>query len=175
MLVNEKQLHIDQSNADINLADKRTARLISRLARNQVKKQSTPELVELDREEIPTSCVARVVIDLNQSPLRSPSPLQAAKTESENESENKDFKHVVCHDCLEYKSQVQSLQDDVFELHKKILELRRQKRLLNDNYELEIADLNKKLKNNEPEQKFNASSINIMFGSEGQSSKNKVH
>lgn len=144
------------------------------MARNQVKKQCTPELVELDREEIPTFSVARALIDINQPPLRSPSPLEAARAESEIDSEDKKFKHVVCYHCLEYKSQVQSLKDDISELHKQILKLRRQNRLMSDNYELKIADLNKKLKNNEPEQKFNASSINIVFNSEGQSSKSKV-
>ena len=144
--------------------------MISRLARNQVKKQSTPELVELDKEEIPT----RVSIDLNQPPLRSPSPIEEIKTKSEFEPEDKEFKNVVCHDCVEYKIQIQSLKDDIVELHKLILELRRQKRLISDNYELEIADLNKKLKITVPEHKFNASSINIMFNSEGQSSKSKM-
>ena len=174
---NKKQFDLDlhdQSNIEISFADKRNARLISRLARNQARKKNTPELVDLDKEEIPTSSVARVVIDLNQSPLRSPSPLEAARAESENESEDKDYKHVVCHDCLEYKSQVQSLKDDISELHKEILKLRRQKRLMTENYELEVVELNKKIKNNEPEQRFNTSSINnIIINSEGKSSKNK--
>jgi len=153
---------------------KRTARLISRLARNQVKKQSTPELVELDKEEIPTFSAARALIDLNQPPLRSPSPIETIRTKSEFEPEDEGFKNVACLHCSEYKSQIQSLKDDISELHKQILKLKRQKRLMSDNYELEISDLNKKFKNTVSERKINASSINTMFNSEGQSSKNKL-
>jgi len=153
---------------------KRTARLISRLARNQVKKQSTPELVELDKEEIPTFSAARALIDLNQPPLRSPSPIEAIMTKFEFEPEDKECKNVVCHHCSEYKSQIQSLKDDISELHKQILKLKRQKRLMSDNYELEISDLNKKFKNTVSEHKINTSSINIVFNSEGQSSKSAL-
>ena len=71
------------------------------------------------------------------------------------------------------KSQILNLKDDISELHKEILKLRRQKRLMTESYELEIADLNKKIKNNEPEQRFNSSGINIIINSEGQSSKSK--
>ena len=85
---------------------KRTARLISRLARNQVKKQSTPELVELDKEEIPTFSAARALIDLNQPPLRSTSPIEAIMIKSEIEHEDTECKNVVCHHCSEYKSQI---------------------------------------------------------------------
>jgi len=155
-------------------ASKRTARLISRLARNQIKKQFTPELVELDKEEIPTVSAARALIDLNQPPLRSPSPVEEIMTKSEFEPKDKECKNVVCHHCSGYKSQIQSLRDDISELHKQIVKLKRQKRLLSDNYELEISDLNKKFKNTVSEHKINTSSINIVLNSEGQSSKSEL-
>ena len=44
---------------------------------------------------------------------------------------------------------------------------------MTENYELEIAKLNKKIKNNETEQRFNTSGINIIINSEGQSSRSK--
>jgi len=156
------------------IASKRTARLISRLTRNQVNKQSTPELVELDKDEIPTVSAARALIDLNQPPLRSPSPIEAVMTKSELEPEDKECNNVVCHHCLECKSQIQSLKEDISELHKQIFKLKRQKRLICDNYELEISDLNKKFKNTVSEHKINTSSINLMFNSEGQSSKSPL-
>ena len=49
------------------------------------------------------------------------------------------------------------------ELYKEILKLRRQKRLITENYELEIAELNKKIKYNEPEQRYNSSGIDIIL------------
>jgi len=153
---------------------KRTARLISRLTRNQVKKQLTPELVELDKEEVPTVSAARVLIDLNQPALRSPSPCETIMTKSELEPESKECKNVLCHHCSGYKSQIQSLRDDISELHKQIVKLKRQKRLMSDNHELEISDLNKKFKNIVSEHKINTSSINIVFNSEGQASKSEL-
>ena len=44
---------------------------------------------------------------------------------------------------------------------------------MTENYELEIAELNKKVKNSETEQRFTTSGINIIINSEGQSSKSK--
>ena len=40
---------------------------------------------------------------------------------------------------------------------------------MTENYELEITDLNKKLKRNELDHKYNSSSISIIINSEGQS------
>ena len=74
----------------------------------------------------------------------------------------------MCHDCLEFKSQIQSLKDNISELHKEILKLKGQKILMTKNYELEIAELNKKIKNSEIEQRFNTSGINIIMNLEGQ-------
>ena len=55
------------------------------------------------------------------------------------------------------------------ELYKEILKLRRQKRLITESYELEIAELNKKIKNNEPEQRYNSLGISIIINFGGQS------
>ena len=74
---------------------------------------------------------------------------------------------------MESRSQIQSLKDDISELHKEILKLKRQKRLLTENYELEISELNRRLKSNETEQRFTTSGINIIINSEGQSSRCK--
>lgn len=86
---------------------------------------------------------------------------------------DRNVKSSVCCHCLESRSQVQSLKDDISELHKEILKLKRQKRLMTENYELEIAELNRKLKSNEMEQRFTTSGINIIINSEGQSSRCK--
>ena len=40
---------------------------------------------------------------------------------------------------------------------------------MTESYELEIVEPNKKIKNNEPEQRYNSSCINIIINSEGQS------
>ena len=40
---------------------------------------------------------------------------------------------------------------------------------MTENYELEIVDLNKKLKKNESDHKYKSSSISIIINSEGQS------
>ena len=53
------------------------------------------------------------------------------------------------------------------------MKLKRQKRLLTENYELEISELNRRLKSNETEQRFTTSGINIIINSEGQSSRCK--
>ena len=91
--------------------------------------------------------------------------LKKVRPEIDDESDN-DCEDVVCKDCLDYKAQVQNLKDDVAELHKEILKLRRQKRLITKSYELEIAELNKKIKNNELEQRYNSLGINIIINSE---------
>ena len=44
---------------------------------------------------------------------------------------------------------------------------------MTENYELEIAELNRKVKSNETEQRFTTSGINIIINSEGQSSRCK--
>ena len=85
------------------------------------------------------------------------------------ESDDEECKTVECQNCLDYKVQVQSLKDDISELNKEILKLRRQKRLIIESYELEISDPNKKIKNTQPESKFNGSPINIIIHLEGQS------
>ena len=41
---------------------------------------------------------------------------------------------------------------------------------MTENYELEITELNRRLKSNETEQRFTTSGINIIINSEGQSS-----
>ena len=93
---------------------------------------------------------------------------EKAKSEIDDELDN-DCEDVVCKDCLDYKAQVQNLKDNVAELYKEILKLRMQKRLITKSYELEIAELNKRIKNNEPKQRYNSSSINIIINYEGQS------
>jgi len=117
------------------------------------------------------------MLDLkNQPPSSSPVPSEEAVLDNSHipKSDNGECKTVGCQSCLDYKVQVQSLKADVSELHREIMKLRRQKRLITDNYELEIAELNKKLKKNEPDHRYNNSSISIIINSEGQStSKNK--
>ena len=105
-----------------------------------------------------------------QSPPRFPVPSEKVVPENNSESKSDDdCKNVECKSCFDYEIQVQSLKDDVSELHREILKLRRQKRLITENYELEIAELNKKLKKNEPDHRYNSSSISIIINSEGQS------
>ena len=109
------------------------------------------------------------MLDLKDRPPTSFSvPFWKVRSEINDESDN-DCEDVVCKDCLDYKAQVQNLKDDVAELYKEILKLRRQKRLITESYELEIAELNKKIKNNEPEQRYNNSGINIIINYEGKS------
>jgi len=128
----------------------------------------------LDKEEVPTSSVARDVIDLNQPPPGFPLSEKAIPNHYQNSESNDGHKDIKCKSCYSYEIQIQSFKDDVSELHKEILKLRRKKRLMTKNYELEVAELNKKIKNNEPKQRFNTSSINnIIINSEGQSSKSK--
>ena len=52
--------------------------------------------------------------------------LEKFRPEIDDESDN-DYEYVVCKDCLDYKAQVQNFKDDVTELYKEILKLRRQK------------------------------------------------
>ena len=156
----------------VNFANKRNARVSSRITRNQSKKKTSPEYVDLDEVNTPTSFAAQVMLDLkNQPPTSSPVPSEEVVPDSSHipESDNGECKTVECQSCLDYKEQVQNLKDDISELHKEILKLRRQKRLITENYELEIAELNKKLKKNEPDHRYNSSSISIIINSEGQS------
>jgi len=158
---------------DVNFTSKRQARLVSRLTRNQVKKNIQAEFVELDSENSPSSSAAQAILDLkNQVKQESISPPETIKVEN-SESHDGNAKSTVCYHCLESRSQVQSLKDDISELHKEILKLKRQKRLMTENYELEIAELNRRLKSNETEQRFTTSGINIIINSEGQSSRCK--
>ena len=163
-----------QSKIDISFANKKHDTLSSRMTRNQARIQNESDFVDLDQADDPTSFAAHAMLDLkDRSHPTSPAPSERVRTEIDDEIEIEDCEHVVCQDCLDYKSQILNLKDDISELHKEILKLRRQKRLINESYELEIVELNKKIKNNEPEQRFNSSGINIIINSEGQSSKSK--
>ena len=156
----------------VNFANKRNARLTSRMTRNQRKKKTSPEYVDLDKVYAPTSSTAQDMFDLkDQPPTSSPVSSEEAVPDRNHipEFDDGECKTVECQSCLDYKVQVQSLKADVSELHREILKLRRQKRLITDNYELEIAELNKKLKKNEPDHRYNNSSISIIINSEGQS------
>jgi len=156
---------------DVNFTSKRQARLASRLTRNQVKKTDQTEFVELDSDNSPSSSAAQIILDLkNQVKHNSP---ETVKARNVSESHDKTAKSPICDSCLESNSHIQSLKDDISELHKEILKLKRQKRLLTENYELEISELNRRLKSNETEQRFTASGINIIINSEGQSSRCK--
>jgi len=159
---------------DVNFTSKRQARLASRLTRNQAKKNIQAEFVELDSEDCPSSSAAQAMLDLkNQAKQKSISPPETVKVENVSGSQDRNAKSSVCYHCFESRSQIQSLKDDISELHKEILKLKRQKRLMTENYELEIAELNRKIKSNETEQRFTTSGINIIINSEGQSSKSK--
>lgn len=108
------------------------------------------------------------MLDLkNQAKQKSTSPSETVGAEIVSETGNRNAEHSVCHNCFESKSKIQSLKDDISELHKEILKLKRQKRLMSKNYELEIAELNKKIKINETEQRFYSPGISIVINSEG--------
>lgn len=111
------------------------------------------------------------MLDLrDRPPPSSPFSSKKAMPDHDHKSESNDgFENVKCKSCCDYEIQIQSLKDDVSELHKEIIKLRRQKRLMTENYELEIGDLNKKLKKNELDHKYNSSSISIIINLEGQS------
>ena len=49
------------------------------------------------------------------------------------------------------------------ELYKEFLKQRRHKRLMTESYELEIVEPNTKIKNNELEQRYNSSGIDIIL------------
>ena len=66
-------------------------------------------------------------MDLKDQPLASsPTPFEKVRPEIDDESDN-DCEDLVCKDCLDYKAEVQNFKDDVAELYKEILKLRRQK------------------------------------------------
>ena len=130
--------------------------------------------MELDSEDCPSTSAVQAILDLkNQAKHKSTSSPETVKVENVSESHDRSAKSPACYYCLESRSQVQSLKDDISELHKEILKLKRQKRLLTENYELEISELNRRLKSNETEQRFTTSGINIIINSEGQSSRCK--
>jgi len=159
---------------DINFTNKRQARLASRLTRNQAKENIHAEFVEVDSRDSPSSSAAQAMLNLkNQTKQKSTSPPATNKIEDVSESQDRNAKYSVCHHCFESSSQIQSLKDDISELHTEILKLKRQKRLMTENYELEISELNRKIKSNETEQRFTTSGINIIINSEGQSSRSK--
>ena len=123
----------------------------------------------MDQVNDPTSFTAQAMVDLNdRPPASSLAPFEKVRPKIDDESDN-DCEDVVCKDCFGCKAQVQNLKDNVAELYKEILKIRRQKRLITESYELEIAELNKRIKNNEPKQRYNSSGINIIINSEGQS------
>ena len=161
---------VNRAKINISFVNKRNDRLSSRLTSNQSRKQNEPEFVDLDQVNDPTSSAAQAMLDLkDRPPASSLAPFEKVRPEIDDESDN-DCEDVVCKDCLYYKAQVHNLKDDVAELYKEILKLRRQKRLITESYELEIAELNKRIKNNEPKQRYNSSGINIIINSVGKSS-----
>ena len=60
------------------------------------------------------------------------------------------------------------------ELYKEFLKQRRQKILMTESYELEIVEPNTKIKNNELEQRYNSSGIDIIINSKGQSASKSI-
>ena len=111
----------------VNFSNKQKARVTLRMTRNRSKKKSSPEYVDLDEVNTPTSFATRVMLDLKDQPPPS-FPIPSEKAMPENNSESKsddDCKNVECKSCFDYEIQVQSLKDDVSELHREILKLRR--------------------------------------------------
>lgn len=159
--------------ADVNFTNKRQARLASRLTRNQAKGNIHAKFVELDSNDCPSSSAVQAMLDLkNQAKQKTTSFPETIKEENVSESPDRNVKSFACSHCSESASQIQSLKDDISELHKEILKLKRQKRLMTENYELEIAELNRKIKSSETEHRFTTSGINIIINFEG-SSRNK--
>ena len=79
----------------------------------------------MDQVNDPTSSTTQAMLDLKDQPLASsPAPFEKVRLEIDDESDN-DCEYVVCKDCLDYKAQVQNLKDNVAELYKEILKLRR--------------------------------------------------
>lgn len=166
----------------VNFANKRNVRLSFRMARNQKKVEDKPDCIDLEEdsidnmEETPaTSSIAHVILDLQvcQPTVESTSeeeevPRDNYASEPENDSEE-DNKASECQNCLNYASEVQNLKSDIAELHKEIHKLKRQKRLLTENYELEIVEFNKKSKNTDSGYKLVGSGINIIIHFEGKS------
>ena len=111
---------------DVNFTGKRQARLASRLTRNQAKKNIQAEFVELEPEDCPSSSAVQAILDLkNQAKQKSTSSPETVKVENVSESHDRNAKSPACYYCLESRSQVQSLKDDISELHKEILKLKR--------------------------------------------------
>ena len=75
----------EQSKIDVSFANKRHARLSSRMTRNQAREHNESDFVDLDQADDPTSFAAHAMLDLkDRSHPTSPALSERIRTEIDN-------------------------------------------------------------------------------------------